>query len=193
VFKSQGEAKRFFVDRIVAQARAEGRPLSALEQWMLSFSESDPEFVVDPGRVTQLETEISDEDYEAKIAGLIRRRYERDADSDPGARATYRDAYAALGRGDHYLLVMIDQALGSSVNAGLGLTGPLRMLSKAGLFVLLVLPGSFAVLLAVGVAWGVVSGHADSPAQAAVLVLASLLFGGMGYYLIRLWRREAQA
>jgi len=69
VFASQGEAKRFFVERIIAQARAEGQALSALGQRVLSFSESDPEFTVDSECVTQLQAEISDEDYEAMVAG----------------------------------------------------------------------------------------------------------------------------
>jgi hypothetical protein len=60
VFTSQGQAKRFFVGRIVTQAARDGRPLSDAEQWMLSFSESDPEFVVDPARVERVQNEITD-------------------------------------------------------------------------------------------------------------------------------------
>lgn len=63
MFSSQGQAKRFFVEKIVAQAAPEGHPLSVNERQMLSFSESDPEFVVDPVLVTTLAAEISDEDY----------------------------------------------------------------------------------------------------------------------------------
>jgi hypothetical protein len=62
---------------------------------MLSFSESDPEFVVDPELVQKLEAEISDEDYEAKVAGLVRRSYERDVAQDNGARNMYRQAHTA--------------------------------------------------------------------------------------------------
>jgi hypothetical protein len=111
LFASQGQAKRFFVDKIVAQAAAEGSPLSDAERQMLSFSESDPEFVVDPALVRQLEAEISDQQYEAKVAGLVQRSYERDAAHDNGTRDAYRDAYTVLRQGDHYLLVMIDRAL----------------------------------------------------------------------------------
>jgi len=71
VFTSQGQAKRFFVDRIVAQAATDGIPLSEAERQMLGFSESDPEYVVDPALVDRLEREISDDDYEAKVANLI--------------------------------------------------------------------------------------------------------------------------
>jgi hypothetical protein len=111
VFTSQGQAKRFFVDRIVAQAFTEGSPLSDAEQQMLSFSESDPEFTVDPALVEQLEAEISDDDYEAKIAGLIERSWKRDVETDSNARNLYREAFTTLSRGDHYVLIMIDRAL----------------------------------------------------------------------------------
>ena len=71
---------------------------------MLSFS--DPAFVIDPALVEQLATDISDEDYEAKVAGLIERSCERDVASNSPALESYREAYAALNQGDHYLLML---------------------------------------------------------------------------------------
>jgi hypothetical protein len=112
VFTSQPQAKRFFVEKIVAQAISEGTPLSTAEQYMLSFSESDPDFVVKPELVEKLQDEISDADYEAKIAGLIERAWKRDIESDSGSRGIYRQALTVLSQGDHYLLVMIERALG---------------------------------------------------------------------------------
>jgi hypothetical protein len=112
VVPSQGQAKRFFVEKILAQAVSEATPLSDAEQYMLSFSESDPEFVVNPALVDQLAEEISDEEYEAKVVGLLERSWTRDVASDDTARHSYREAYAVLSEGDHYLLVMIDHALG---------------------------------------------------------------------------------
>ena len=79
---------------------------------MLSFSESDPEFVVNPALVSKLAAEISDKEYEAKVAGLLKRAYQRDVARDSAERDTYREAYAVLSQGDHYLLIMINQALG---------------------------------------------------------------------------------
>jgi hypothetical protein len=38
---SEGQAKRFFVDKIVGQASAEGAPRSPAQREMLSWSESD--------------------------------------------------------------------------------------------------------------------------------------------------------
>jgi hypothetical protein len=111
VFTSQGQAKRFFVEKVIAQAATEGVPLSDTEQRMLSFSESDPEFVVSPGLVEKLQAEISDAAYEAKIAGLIEEAWQRDVESDRNARAVYREAFTILSQGDHYVLVTIDRAL----------------------------------------------------------------------------------
>jgi hypothetical protein len=113
VFTSQGQAKRFFVDKIAAQAETEGIPLSEAERQMLSFSESDPEFAVDPALVEKLQTEISDEDYEAKIAGLLERSWKREVETDSDAESLYREAFTALSQGDHYLLIMINRALRS--------------------------------------------------------------------------------
>jgi hypothetical protein len=112
VFESESHAKRFFVDKIVGETAAELRPLSDSERQMLSFSESDPEFVVNPALVSKLAAEISDKEYEAKVAGLLKRAYQRDVARDSAERDTYREAYAVLSQGDHYLLIMINQALG---------------------------------------------------------------------------------
>ena len=111
MFRSQGQAKRFFVEKIIAQAALEGHPLTGNERQMLSFSESDPEFVVDPVLVAALASEISDEDYEDKVAGLAERSCAREMASNPAALAFYREAYHALNQGDHYLLIMLKRGL----------------------------------------------------------------------------------
>jgi len=79
---------------------------------MLSWSESDPSFTSDPALAEQLATEVSDEAYERKIAGLLERSYRRDLTADDAAGDRYREAYSVLTRGDHYLVVMIRRALG---------------------------------------------------------------------------------
>ncbi len=112
MFATQAEAKRFFVERVLAQAGAEQLQLSPAEQGMLSWSESDPSFTPDPALVEQLATEVSDEAYEGKIAGLLERSYRRDLTTDSAAGDRYREAYSVLTRGDHYLVVMIRRALG---------------------------------------------------------------------------------
>jgi len=115
MFATQGQAKRFFVDKIVAQAAADGVRLSDAERWMLSFSESDPEFVVGQPLEEEFRAEISEEDYEAKIGGLLKRSWTRDVKSNSKAGDVYREAFMVLSRGDHYLLIMIERALGRHV------------------------------------------------------------------------------
>ena len=114
MFNTQGEAKRFFVEKVVERARHEGLSLSAAERWMLLFSESDPEFDVDPRRVV-LASEMSDEEYEAKIEGLLKRGLAADLAADAGARATWHQAHSVLAQGDHYIQIMIDRAMGGTL------------------------------------------------------------------------------
>lgn len=187
MFSSQYEAKTFFVDKIVAQAEDEGRSLSPDERWMLRFSESDPDFVVDPVRVERLSQEISDSDYETKVAGLLQRSYRRDLSIDPSARAEYAAAAARLREGDHYLSIMIDRALGPDAKAP-GVV-PWRLLARSAAFVVLVVPGIVAILMAIGIAAMAFTDAADSSRSRLALIVSSLLVAGMGYYLIYLWLR----
>ena len=100
------EAKRFLADKVDQQAAAENIELSAAERKMLWFSESDPDFEVD----SRLVDELADEEYEAKISGLLERRFAADATDDREA-AAWRDARAVLEQGDHYISMMIDRAI----------------------------------------------------------------------------------
>ena len=189
MFTSQSQAKAFFIERIVAQARVDQHPLTDAEEWMLRFSESDPEFVIDPARVAQFEAELSEAQYEAKITRLLNRAYGREVEADDTVRALYLDAYTKLRQGDHYLLVMIERALGASLQSTGGGASLWRMGSSIGLFVILVMPGSLALVMAVGVAWLGFT-EAGSTGEIVVSILVPLFLAGVGYYLIHMWRRE---
>jgi hypothetical protein len=117
-FGTQSEAKRFIVERVLHQAQADGVALTKAERHMLSWSESDPDFAPDFALAEELEREESDEDYEAKVADLIRSAFERDLASDSEARSRYRDAYAKLGEGDYYISIIMERALGSKLRRG---------------------------------------------------------------------------
>jgi hypothetical protein len=52
-----------------------------------------------------------DEEYEAKIAGLIERSWKHDVAADANAATRYREAFRTLKQSDHYLLIMIERAL----------------------------------------------------------------------------------
>jgi hypothetical protein len=182
MFATEGEAKRFFIEKIVAQAVGEAAPLSPAQRWMLGFSESDPAFVIDPQLVADRESEISDEDYETKVADLLTRSYERDVVSGAAARSLYREAQARLAEGDHYISLMIDRALGPAPSGGRP--------GKAIRFVLLVIPGAIGLLIAACLAWGLLVQRAFSPRAATDAAQVAAILAAGGVYLMWLWTRE---
>jgi hypothetical protein len=114
---AQSRAKRFFVDRVIRQAAADGIPLSDAERPMLSWSETDPEFKDDPQPLAAaLAAEISDEEYETKIAILIERAFSADCAADPTAKDTWRDNYGLLEHEDHYINIMLARAIGDDLD-----------------------------------------------------------------------------
>jgi hypothetical protein len=112
VVQTQTEARQFFVDKVIQQADSDGTALSKDERQMLLWSESAPDSVADPELSERLAKEISDSDYEAKITGLLRRSLAADIARDPQAKDPWQQAWSVLKEGDHYILVMIDEAVG---------------------------------------------------------------------------------
>lgn len=108
----QSGAKQFFVAKILAEAATQRLALSPAEQHMLSWSESDPGFARDPALMAAFESETSERQFERKIVRVIRDAYARDLRATADARARWREAYTSLKEGDHYLLVMLREALG---------------------------------------------------------------------------------
>jgi len=108
---TRDEARRFFIDRIVAEAERQGVLLSRNERLMLDWSEVEPDCIADPDVAEALAREISDQDYEAKVSRLLSAAYDRELLSVSNTRNCYRAAYSVLKGGDYYLTVMIDQAL----------------------------------------------------------------------------------
>lgn len=56
---------------------------------------------------------MSDEQYESKVAALLKSAHERDAAA--GANVLWKNAYAKPNEGDHCIAVMLDQALGGTL------------------------------------------------------------------------------
>ena len=113
---SESTAKAFFVDKVIQQAEREGMPLSKAQRYMLSWSEADPSFVVDMELSEQCDAEIPQPDYEKKIQGLIERMYKTDVETNKDLKATYKEAYKKLKQGDHFILIMIGNAIGSKLS-----------------------------------------------------------------------------
>jgi hypothetical protein len=112
MFETPLQARRFFEDKIAEQAAVEGVTLTPDERLMLTWSETEPDSVADPELVARLADEISDEDYEAKITGLLARRYAADLARDSSSRTTWTDASRALGQADYYIGILVDRAVG---------------------------------------------------------------------------------
>jgi uncharacterized Zn finger protein len=79
---------------------------------MLSWSESDPDLEIDPTLPRRLEAEISDDEYERKIVGLLARSFDANVRANPLAESQWRAAAEALHQGDHYISIMLDEAVG---------------------------------------------------------------------------------
>jgi hypothetical protein len=106
------DAKKFVVAEIVEQARLEGKALSQVEHKMLYFSESGWTLPDIAEVADSFHREYDDGDYERKAARLIRAARSRTGGKNAGA---WTHAVETLTEGDHYLLVMINQA-GSAKN-----------------------------------------------------------------------------
>jgi hypothetical protein len=115
--ETQSDARRFFIDKIVHQAAVESVPLSDDERQMLRWSESAPDSVADSALAQRLAAVISDSDYESKIAGLLSRSFSREVSADRHTKETWHQAWSVLKGGDHYILIIIDQAIGRQLKA----------------------------------------------------------------------------
>jgi hypothetical protein len=114
-FATETEARQFFVEKIVQQAQGEGVSLSNDERQMLLWSELARDSVADPALAERLAGQISDADYQSKIVGLLRSAFKADTAVDPSAKGVWRAALSVLRQGDHYILVMINEAVGKEL------------------------------------------------------------------------------
>jgi len=112
------QAKEFLISQIVEEAQRENVPLSELERKMLYFTEAE-ESLPDIYEVNeQCEREYDISKYETKIAGLLREAHRRNRKESSESESHWKQAIADLRKEDHYLLVMVDQALELPAVAG---------------------------------------------------------------------------
>jgi len=114
--QSYGEAKEFFVQKVLAQAATENLQFSETEKYMLQWSETDPSFHLDQHLIEIFEKQINAKDYENKISQLIIHAYNNDMRMNITAKDKYRKAYDALKTHDNYIFIMVDQAIGRHFN-----------------------------------------------------------------------------
>lgn len=100
-------AKEFLVSKIVAQAQREPVPLSEVERKMLYFSET-AWTLPDMSTISEEFDRVCDQDdYERKIADLIKRTYKRVLRAPGEEYDDWWSAIQLLNKEDHYLLVMV--------------------------------------------------------------------------------------
>ena len=185
MFATAGEARHFLVERIGARATAEGSPLSDSERQRLNYSEFEPQPPLDSKTQSAcLDSDDFEEEFEARIAGLLRQAYDLDA-SDATARQMYWDALGTLAGGDHYVNWIAERA---------GLRPPmpqwLRPFKQTALFALLVFPALVAILMAGAGIWAAFGDATRSTEEAIAMSVVVLMFGAFAAFLLGLWVRE---
>jgi hypothetical protein len=114
-FQTDREAKEFLISRILTEANREGIEIGEIERKMLYFSETGWTL---PGILdvnSEFECDYDNEEYETKIAGIIRQIEKTNTKAAGDEQALWEDAIVKLSEGDHYLLVLI--RLGQSAPA----------------------------------------------------------------------------
>jgi len=112
--KSVPQAKDFLVGKIVEEAQRQGLDLSEAERRLLYFSEASGEGA--EGSTVECDPPA----HERKIAKLIRAAYRRLSKEQGEELKAWAEAIHVLRKGDHYLLVMVDQAVGTARPPGTG-------------------------------------------------------------------------
>jgi len=141
-------AREFLITRILEQAERDKVSLADTEKRMLRFAE--PIATSEIGAAAEVfDREYDSDEYEAKIARLIRRAYERDIKRND--ERPWRAAIAALRKIDCYLLVMVDQsgivtAAQSSIKAPEKWNFLVPLFNKANVLLAVVGLGGFAFL-----------------------------------------------
>jgi hypothetical protein len=110
--------KQFLIDKVIEQAKLENVPLSQVERKMLYYTEVYPSLPDIYEANEEFERNYNTDDYEAKVASLLRNGRSRDQSQNPEREQQWRDALDALSRQDHYILVMVNQAFGFRQSKG---------------------------------------------------------------------------
>ena len=100
-------AKQFFISKVIAESEFEHVNLSEFEKKMLYFTEVHPSLPDIYEVNAEFERDYDSDEYEAKIAGLLKKARGRDSRSHPGSEHEWRDALDALKKEDHYIIVLL--------------------------------------------------------------------------------------
>lgn len=109
------QAKDFFSQKIVETARRNSIDFDDLEREMLYWSSDYEEKYLELGR--KFSEKHNDKEYEKKVAYLLNKAYAYDGENNSNDLPNYKQAYDALHRGDHYLLVLLNNSIGDRFSA----------------------------------------------------------------------------
>jgi hypothetical protein len=207
-FLSARTAKDFLVSLIVQEARHQNVPLSEVERKMLYFTETYESLPDIMDVADKFDAEYDQDEYEAKIARLIKSAYRRLRKESPGDLETWKDAVKYLRKEDHYILVMIDlsqaraggengfEAHGQSVGTSTGWRDQLKLLA-AGLVVAVAFVGvaflsQFVDLTRIGSSKWLPSISDDTRGKLLVggIILLAVIGGLHDYLFPKLWRKK---
>jgi hypothetical protein len=107
-------AKQFLISKVIEGAEFEHVTLSEVEKKMLYFTEVHPSLPDIYEVNAEFERSYDTDEYEGKVAGLLRNARDRDAKESPSREQQWKDALDALKKEDHYILVMVAQAFGQA-------------------------------------------------------------------------------
>jgi hypothetical protein len=80
---------------------------------MLYFTDVHPSLPGIYETYAEFERDYDSNEYEVKIASLLKNARDRDRNESPSREQGWKDALDALRKEDHYILVMVGQAFGS--------------------------------------------------------------------------------
>ena len=105
------------MEQTVEQAALEGVPLADVEKRMMYFTEGDAASCDNPIELNdEFETQCETKEYETKISRLLHHAYKRLKEENPERMRNWDQAIRTLRKGDHYLLVMVDQSSESGLD-----------------------------------------------------------------------------
>jgi hypothetical protein len=104
------DAKQFLISKVIEEAEVEQVNLSEIEKKMLHFTEVHPSLPDIYEVNAEFERDYDSDEYEAKIAALLKNARDRDRQPPSGREQGWKDALDALKHEDHYILVMVSQA-----------------------------------------------------------------------------------
>lgn len=116
-FMNAQAAKEFLIARVVQEAGSSHVQLSETERKMLYFTETSASLPDIMEVNSEFERDYDADEYEDKIANLLKDARARDKQASPSREQEWKDALDALKKEDHYILVMVNLAFGTGLGS----------------------------------------------------------------------------